>query len=84
MIDDSFADPDFEHGVGSSSPYSVEGPCQENDAGACDRWRTDSGEDKITVLVSHTIQDSEPKPNSHARKPGPPNSPNAEAYARDS
>jgi hypothetical protein len=36
MIDDSFADPDFEHGVGPSSPYSVEGPCQENDAGACD------------------------------------------------
>jgi hypothetical protein len=62
MTDDSVADPDFEHGVGSSSLYSVEGPCQENDPGACDHlnahWRTDSGEDK-EILVSHTIQDSD-------------------------
>jgi hypothetical protein len=54
MIDDSFADPDFERGVGSSSLYSVEGPCQENDAGACDHRRTDSGEDKNTRVPHHS------------------------------
>jgi hypothetical protein len=82
MIDDSFTDPDFERGIGSSSLYSVEGPCQENDAGACDHWRTDSGEDKNTRIPHHSGLGA--KAGLSCPQTGTPKLANVEAYARDS